>query len=108
MVQEHEYPILYFISRWYRISAYILAVCAVLFPILLIGYSSKIEMSGDTGGITILLISVGTFILLGTSAITNFAISEAIVLFIDIEENTNQTASFLSKMASLIQKEDSK
>lgn len=107
MAQEHEYPFLYFISRWYKISAYIIAVCAVLMPIMLIAYRSKIDITGDFGGI-IILMSLGAFIILGTIAITNFAISEAIILFIDIEENTNQTANYLSKILLFNKKEDSK
>ena len=90
-----RYPALRIISTIYRSLAYVSAVAGIIG--VLVGISQMSERYGGAAGGTILLLSL----LFGAIAFVTFlAISEAIHVFIDIEENTRQSSSVLSKLQS--------
>lgn len=106
-----KFAFLRFIAGVYKVFGYILLAAAVLgaLGILLTsilggtalenfggeyGWQGAALMGGVSGGI---ISAVAAFIALGLAAVCQFAISEAILVFLAIEENTRATAGLLAR-----------
>lgn len=108
-----KFGFLRFIAGVYKVFGIILMIAAVVGAIAvmvtgILGGNLLPEIGGgfyqpgvNTPGGVVGGIATGlvTLIVLGLSAVTQFAISEAIMVFLTIEENTRATASLLSRKA---------
>lgn len=89
MIEERNYPALTFISGLYKVLAYIAFGSAILIPLIIfIGVNNDNSIISGIGAISALYI----FLVCAFAGIFSLAIAEVIKLFIDIEENTRETA----------------
>jgi len=107
-----KFGILRLIGTIYRVFGILLAILAVLAAAAacLIGIVGGSDMSsfgremgmnmGASGPLGGILSGLVILITLGIAAITQYAIGEAIYLFLSIEENTRATAAFLARQNS--------
>lgn len=108
-----KFGFLRFIAGVYKVFGFILLVAAVLgaIGILLVsilggaalgGFGNDYGLQGVTpveGVLSGIIGAVVIFISLGLAAMCQFAISEAILVFLAIEENTRATAGMLARQA---------
>jgi len=108
-----KFGFLRFIAGFYKVVGVILAIAAVIGAVavfvgslaggaMLGGMTDELGLQGlsQLGGVFGGLFSgLAVLIGLGISAICQFAISEAIMVFLAIEENTRATAGLLSRQA---------
>mgnify|MGYP001249979461 CR=1 FL=1 len=108
---KKKFGFLRFIAGFYKVIGIILAVVSVLAAIgvllssilggaVLEGFSGDLGMQGLTavGGILGGILSAVVILIGGgLAAICQFAIGEAIMVFLAIEENTRATASLLTR-----------
>lgn len=102
MKEEHSYPFLLFFSRIYKVLGYISAVFAVIVPLIFMFVGSPIKDDFGVNVISYLLLIIGSFLILGLVSLTLLSFAEAIVVFIDIEDNTNETKNNISELVAIL------
>ena len=95
MYQEKKYPALRFISSVYRFFAIIAIIIALVVPVYIVVKGNELSTSlNDSSNIifnTSMLTAIYVFFGVGLGALTLLAVSEGIMVFIDIENNTRKS-----------------
>jgi len=103
MKEEHSYPFLLFFSRIYKVLGYISAVFAIIVPLIFIFVGSPIREIDGESIMAIIFVTLGSFLILGLASLTLLSFAEAIVVFIDIEDNTNETKNRISPIGNFFE-----